>query len=96
MKRWLLVPALALVAASCQDLNESTMGPEESSSIPTFSHVGDAQSCLDLADHAPADGSAAPQQSPCDGRLPADFAGTAGFYFLSPTTGSPPLAIAAP
>jgi len=89
MKRWLLVPALALVAASCQDMNESATGPQESSSIPTFSHVGDPQSCLDLADHAPADGSAAPQQSPCDGRLPAGFTGTAGFYFLSPTTGSP-------
>lgn len=94
MKRWLLVPALALVAVSCQDLNESAMGPEESTSSPLFSHTGAAGTCLDLADHPPVDengydAGATPQQSPCDGRLPAGFTGTEGFLFLSPTTGSP-------
>jgi hypothetical protein len=79
MKRWLLVPALALVAASCQDMNESTMGPEEQASAPSFSHSGLETSCLDLADHP---------QSPCDGRLNG---GRDGFYFLPSLVANPGL-----
>lgn len=82
MKRWLLVPALALVAASCQDLSESTTGPEESASIPAFSHTGPVSGCLDLADHPPLDGNGdydgSVSQSPCDGRLNQ---GSTGFFF---------------
>ena len=81
MKRWLLVPALALVAASCQDLNESAMGPDEQASAPSFSHSGPVTSCLDLADHPPSDDTA--QMSPCDGRLNG---GTDGFFFLPSKT----------
>jgi hypothetical protein len=82
MKRWLLVPALALVAASCQDLSESALGPDESSSIPAFGLTGEAESCLDLADHPPG----TPQQSPCDGRLNG---GRDGFYFLPSLVANP-------
>lgn len=96
MKRWLLVPALALVAASCQDLNESAVGPEESASIPSFSHTGPVGSCLDLADHPPSEET--PQMSPCDGRLNG---GTDGFFFLpslvaNPGVGDPLVAGLAP
>ncbi|MGB5302591.1 MAG: hypothetical protein WBP17_05510, partial [Gemmatimonadota bacterium] len=84
MKRWLLVPALALVAASCQDLNESTVGPEEQASAPSFSHTGPVTSCLDLADHPPS--ADTPQMSPCDGRLNG---GTDGFFFLPSLVANP-------
>ena len=84
MKRWFFVPALALVAASCQDLNESAMGPEESASVPSFSHTEPVTSCLDLADHPPADDT--PQLSPCDGRLNG---GTDGFFFLPSLVANP-------
>jgi hypothetical protein len=91
MKRWLLVPALALVAASCQDLNESAMGPEETTSIPLFSHTGPVNGCLDLADHPPVvgnvyDSGATPQQSPCDGRLNG---GLDGFFLLPSLVANP-------
>ena len=84
MKRWLLVPALALVAASCQDLNESAVGPEKQASVPSFTHTGPVTSCLDLADHPPTGGT--PQLSPCDGRLNA---GLDGFYFLPSVVANP-------
>ena len=84
MKRWLLVPALALVAASCQDMNESTVGPEEQASGPSFSHTGPVTSCLDLADHPPSADTA--QLSPCDGRLNG---GTDGFFFLPSLVANP-------
>ena len=84
MKRWLLVPVLALVAASCQDMNDSTAGPEEQTSVPSFSHTGPVTSCLDLADHPPS--SVTPQLSPCDGRLNG---GTDGFFFLPSLVANP-------
>ena len=83
MKRLLLVPALAFVSASCQDLNESATGPQEAASIPSFSHEAPPGTCLDLADHkplTPGGGYASDvSQSPCDGRLNG---GTEGFFFL--------------
>lgn len=80
MKRLFLVATLAFVAASCQDLNESAMGPEASTTGPSFSHSGAADSCLDLADHASS------VSSPCDGRLNG---GLDGFFFLPSLVANP-------
>ena len=84
MKRWFFVPALALVAASCQDLNESAMGPNGSAANSSFSYSATAGSCLDLA--GTYDPNARPPQSPCDGRLNG---GLAGFYFLPSLVANP-------
>jgi hypothetical protein len=82
MKRWLLVPVLALAVAACQDFNESVMGPEDLA--PSFSHTGGVTSCLDLADHPPS--AETPQLSPCDGRLNG---GLDGFFFLPSLVANP-------
>jgi hypothetical protein len=82
MKRWLLVPVLALAVASCQDFNESVMGPENLA--PSFSHTGVVESCLDLADHPPS--AETPHLSPCDGRLNG---GLDGFFLLPSLVANP-------
>ena len=79
MKRWFAVPALALAAASCQDMNDSTVGPEDSASVPSFSYTA-VSSCLDLADDPSS------VMSPCDGRLNG---GTDGFFFLPSLVANP-------
>jgi len=72
MRKWWLVTALALVATSCQDFNESATGPVESTSAPLFSHNGPENGCLGQADNYDSG------TSPCDGRLND---GLIGFYF---------------